>query len=93
MSYFILINYSNFQNGGNVVLDANSHKNMRFNLSNTNKLLNLIKLPIYSLLCDTSQIHRCTTMLGATWLEELSDNYTAAVFVYYNTGKKLWMLT
>ena len=26
--------------------------------------------------------------VAITWLEELSDNYRAAVFVYYNTGNK-----
>ena len=47
------------------------------------KLLNLVKicfLPVYSQLCDASQVHE-----DAMWL---SDNYTAAVFVYYNTGNK-----
>ena len=34
-------------------------------------------------ICDASWVHGDTV-----WLEQLSDNYTAAVFVYYNSGNK-----
>ena len=54
--------------------------------ANTSKLPNLVKLcflPVYSQFCDVSRsrVHGDTA-----WPEELSDNYIAAVFIYYNTG-------
>ena len=58
----------------------------RFSYSNTSNLLNLVKLcllPVFSQLCDAAgfmgiQCDQCY----------VSDNYTAAAFVYYNTGNK-----
>ena len=35
------------------------------------------------LICDASLVHGDTM-----WLEQLSDKYRAAVFVYYNNGNK-----
>ena len=66
--------------------------------------MKLCILPIYSLLCGFMgvHVHPCTissiakpivatigfAMPDTMWLEELSDNYRAAVFVYCNTGNK-----
>ena len=85
----------NFQNGGKAVLNTNGHDGyvIQFKQVTTiqSKMLNLVKLcflPIYSQLCDTSWIHGDTM-----WLEELSNNYTAAVLSTTTLGiKKLQML-
>ena len=58
------------------------------------RLKNLVKLCYIILacrplcqLCVGSQVH--SEVIKAMWSGELSDQYTAAVYIYYNTGIRI----
>ena len=78
----------NFQNGSNASHDEKNHNEP---CNNTRWLQNYNETIFFlfqaTLLCNRSWVH-ATSSLKTTWSGELSDNYTANIYVYCNNERR-----